>query len=290
MINLLNNEEMYTIGVVSKKCNIPIRTLRYYDEIGLVKPEKVDNVNNYRYYSKEQILSINIIKDFKKLGFSLQEIKLLLRREDISLLLTKLETKLYETNQKIEEYKYLQSKIKAYINMLDKGKNLLDNLNSEIKIKQKYNIEIKKIPSCTVIYTRYRCPCNPAAFIERYSQLLSLLEKYHLHRIGALKAIFHDYYTNFNRDDADIEVCIPIVENKEIPSITRKFGGFLSVTTLHNGNYKDMIEAYKALMNWIDDNNYKLNGSAIEKYIIDSGSTVYEENYVTEIILPIKKK
>jgi DNA-binding transcriptional MerR regulator len=64
-------------------CNIPVKTLRYYDEIGLIKPEKVDPHNNYRLYSRQQLLLITIIKDLKLSGFSLKEIAGLLSREDL---------------------------------------------------------------------------------------------------------------------------------------------------------------------------------------------------------------
>ncbi len=38
------NKEYYKIGEVSKKCTIPIKTLRYYDEIGLIKPEYTEEI------------------------------------------------------------------------------------------------------------------------------------------------------------------------------------------------------------------------------------------------------
>lgn len=41
-------KEFYQIGEVSKICNIPIKTLRYYDEIGLLIPRKIDPDSNYR--------------------------------------------------------------------------------------------------------------------------------------------------------------------------------------------------------------------------------------------------
>lgn len=41
----------YQIGEVSKLCNISIKTLRYYDEIELLIPEKIDTYSGYRYYS-----------------------------------------------------------------------------------------------------------------------------------------------------------------------------------------------------------------------------------------------
>lgn len=71
------NKRLYQIGEVSKICNIPIKTLRYYDEIKLLIPRKIDPDSNYRYYSNEQLTLVLVIKYFKEAGFSLKEIKLL---------------------------------------------------------------------------------------------------------------------------------------------------------------------------------------------------------------------
>jgi DNA-binding transcriptional MerR regulator len=78
-----SDEQYYTIGKLSKLCNIPIRTLHYYDDIGLLQPQKVDPYTNYRYYSHHQLTDISAIKHFKMAGFSLKEIKQLLERNNI---------------------------------------------------------------------------------------------------------------------------------------------------------------------------------------------------------------
>lgn len=282
------DKNFYLIGEVSKTCKIPIKTLRYYDEIGLLKPVKVDDINNYRYYSKEQMLSVNIIKDLKVIGFSLKEIKSLLKREDIAITIENLKMKLQETNEKINELECLSRKISSYIHLLHTGSDLLNQ--TVVQMTQNYNIELKQIPKYSVVYTRYCCPCNPGAFIVRYSQLNNLIEKHHLHRVGSLQAIFHDHYTKFNPENADIEILTPIIEKNEIPHVTKLYGGYLAATTMHRGSYRNNIEAYKALMDFIENKGYELSGPALENYIIDSGSTSYEENYITEIILPITKK
>jgi DNA-binding transcriptional MerR regulator len=66
---------LYKIGEVSTLCNISIKTLRYYEELGLLKPVKVDIYSGYRYYDENNIEIIYKIQLFKELGFSLQEIK-----------------------------------------------------------------------------------------------------------------------------------------------------------------------------------------------------------------------
>ena len=66
---------MYKIGEFSKIVNIPVRTLRYYDEFGILVPEESDKYTGYRYYSDHNIEECNTIMLLKSLDFSLEEIK-----------------------------------------------------------------------------------------------------------------------------------------------------------------------------------------------------------------------
>lgn len=67
----------YTINKLSKMSGVSTRTLRYYDEIGLLKPAKV-NVSGYRFYEQEQLDMLQQILFYKELDFPLEDIKKLL--------------------------------------------------------------------------------------------------------------------------------------------------------------------------------------------------------------------
>ena len=66
---------MYRIGEFSKITNLSIRTLRYYNDIGLLIPEEVDLFTNYRYYGKRNLEDVKIIEELKAVGFTLEEIR-----------------------------------------------------------------------------------------------------------------------------------------------------------------------------------------------------------------------
>ncbi|HDR6316714.1 TPA: MerR family transcriptional regulator [Bacillus thuringiensis] len=66
--------DKYSIGEISKETNVTTRTLRYYEEIGLLRPSYVAD-SGYRYYSKDDVITLQQITTFKKLGFKLSEIK-----------------------------------------------------------------------------------------------------------------------------------------------------------------------------------------------------------------------
>lgn len=66
---------MYKIGELSKLCKIPVKTLRYYDNEGLLVPDKIDQFTGYRYYCASKLADCNRILALKELGFSLYEIQ-----------------------------------------------------------------------------------------------------------------------------------------------------------------------------------------------------------------------
>src|SRR5262249_39419905 len=65
-------------GEFSKLVQVPVATLRYYDQVGLLKPITVDRVTGYRYYSAGQLPRLHRILALKGLGFSLEQIGVLL--------------------------------------------------------------------------------------------------------------------------------------------------------------------------------------------------------------------
>ncbi|PEH11084.1 transcriptional regulator, partial [Lactobacillus sp. UMNPBX1] len=67
----------YTIGDLAKKLNIITRTIRYYDQKGLVKPSRVSE-SGYRLYSAKQVKQLKLIIFLKELGFSLKDIQKIL--------------------------------------------------------------------------------------------------------------------------------------------------------------------------------------------------------------------
>lgn len=92
----------YSIGKVSSLCNVSIKTLRYYDEIGLLIPDCRKDNSNYRYYTHEQILTLFIIRKLRHLGVPLKEIKDIIGRKDAESMEKCIRQRLEEINHAIE--------------------------------------------------------------------------------------------------------------------------------------------------------------------------------------------
>ena len=126
---------LYKIGEVSTLCNISIKTLRYYEELGLIKPVKVDIYSGYRYYDESNIEIIYKIQLLKELGFSLQEIK---NFDEESF-----EEKMIDINSKIKKLKANLDLITSLKNM--KGEKMMKPfINDELAIG-KWNYECSAI-------------------------------------------------------------------------------------------------------------------------------------------------
>lgn len=72
---------MLKIGEFSQLSQVTVKTLHHYDEMGLLKPARIDPFTNYRYYTVEQLPRIHRIMALKELGLSLEQISLMLNEE-----------------------------------------------------------------------------------------------------------------------------------------------------------------------------------------------------------------
>lgn len=287
-------KKRYSIGEISQLSDVSVKALRFYDEKGLVKPEERDPDTGYRYYSKKQLLQLLIIKELKPLGFSLDEIKNILNQKDLYLYrqqLTKKRKSIMDEIKNLEIQLVITNKVSqsvlAGINILHAYEDLQNN-----EAGKPYVIETETIPKVFVIYTRYLCKYNVVdPFIERHAELLRIRDQFNLRADGYLMAIFHDHFTTqFFSNECDLEVLLPIVqENNNCPN-TKQFGGFFAATTVHIGGYADLLPAYFALAEWIDDQGFVVCAPPIEQYIVGPLDMVSEDNYVTKVMWPIKKQ
>lgn len=71
----------YTVTKLAKLSGVSVRTLHWYDEVGLLKPAYY-GTNGYRYYEEEQLLILQQILFFRELGFELKQIQRVLKRSD----------------------------------------------------------------------------------------------------------------------------------------------------------------------------------------------------------------
>ena len=103
-----------TIKDFAKLCGCNPQTLRYYDRQDLLKPVKVDDWTGYRYYDEEQAIAFVKIKNMQKAGFSIDEIKELLDKDDAAIYIA-FERKIAEQERQLQEIKNIQDELGRHL-------------------------------------------------------------------------------------------------------------------------------------------------------------------------------
>ncbi len=147
---------MYQISQFSKISGVPIQTLRYYDNLLLLKPKLIGVDNNYRYYSKEQLVKLMVIKKMKKMGFKLNEIKEISKFCDENVLDNHKKRLQDEINSRIEHLRDLEliiSKVKnGKQNFEQELINLINSKERSENVKEKYSQDVAKLRESYKMY------------------------------------------------------------------------------------------------------------------------------------------
>jgi len=118
-----DDSKSYQIKELAKLAKVSVRTLHYYDEIGLLKPSSIGE-NGYRYYDQEALLRLQQIMLYRELDFKLKTIKQVLDSEDFDLIET-LESQRSELEQKHKRLDSLIQTIDSTLKQM-KGKNIME--------------------------------------------------------------------------------------------------------------------------------------------------------------------
>ena len=96
-------KQYFKIGEISKLYKIGVDSIRYYEEIGLIQPERSES--GYRHYSIHDIWRLNVIRDLRSIGFTMEQIREYLENHTTSSSL-----KLLEEEQEViqQQMQYLQ--------------------------------------------------------------------------------------------------------------------------------------------------------------------------------------
>ena len=104
----MTKDGYYTSGEFAKKANVTLRTIRYYDRQGILKPSKVAD-NGYRLYTDADFAKLQKILSLKYLGFSLEEIMTMtINDEDQDFIKESIGLQLYLVQKKMEHLKLVE--------------------------------------------------------------------------------------------------------------------------------------------------------------------------------------
>lgn len=267
---------MLNIGAFSKISNVTTKTLRYYDEIGLLKPVHVNRENGYRYYDVAQLKTILLINKLKSYCFSLDEIsEVLSGTNSESKLLWLIRHKHHIVAETITQYEHTLQYMEEDIANLERGVNIMAYLEE---------IQVKLTETAPTNILSVRDKINVSEYGTYMGKLYEQIAREKLTPMGAPLSIFHD--EEFNPESYDMEIAVPV---KETAQGTRIMSSGLCAMATLRGPYSQLTSVYAKLKEWIEAECYENAGPSFEIYLTDPGKTPPEQ-YITEVYVPIKKQ
>jgi DNA-binding transcriptional MerR regulator len=267
------------IGDFSKLSLVSVRMLRYYEEMGLFQPARVDPFTGYRYYSFDQLPRLNRILALKDLGLTLEQIACLLEgglpAEQLKGMLV---IKQMELQRQLEAEQGRLERVAARLRQIEQEENM-----------STYEVILKKGEALKVASLRKTIP-QPQGVSQMFEELFTGLERAGARPAGAPCAVWHD--TEHKEVDWDVEVAVAVAAEFAATDgvrCTQMAAVEKLACTVHPGSYENLPQAYTALMNWIEANGYQLAGPMREFYLRGPGPQPTDPNeYVTEIQVPVE--
>ncbi|MNX59420.1 Multidrug-efflux transporter 1 regulator [compost metagenome] len=285
-------DQLYTIGQAAKICNISVQTLRFYDKINLVKPGETDPLTGYRYYSNLNLLHIKIVQDMKLLQFSLEEIGQLIGSRSLDEIRSMMIQKYEETLFKMNSLRQVAGSLEQRIGQLDFLKELGHGI-PEMDVL----VELKYIPQRRIASRRKRSGCGLESSVIGFTELYHFIEQVGLQADGYIMTIYHEDLLTFDRDDVDLERCIPVRLEQEEPAhqqpdylCTIPEGNYITALYCGIPNADSCKQIYHRLLTWMDAGGYEACGPAIEQYLVDMSQIMKPEEFIVELQVPVRKR
>ena len=262
----------YKIGEFSKLGKVSVKTLRHYDEEGLLKPGYVDGFNRYRYYLPEQLGTLCTIMRYRRAGLSIPEIRRIMDGEEPGPIL---EGRMDATES---ERLDLERRIELLNDLMNGGRDM------------DYSVEVRTIPGFKAAYRHGR--------IEKYSDMTGFVFGF-AEMCGESNPdveCTEDGYCFVTYDDLEYrESDIGITYYQSVKTMGkdsgeigfREFGDVVAACVKHVGPYDRLGEAYAAIMKWMTENGMELVDRPRECYIDGCWNRESEDEYLTEIQFPI---
>jgi DNA-binding transcriptional MerR regulator len=268
---------MLRIGDFAKLGQVSVRTLRFYDERGLLKPRRIDAESGYRYYSIEQMPRLNRILALKDLGLSLEQIAGLLETDlPAAQLRGMLRLKHAELQQRIQDEQTRLAQVEARLQQIEHEQD-----------QQGYDVVLKAVGSQLVASIR-----EPIATYQDVGNLTAEIYAYlqELRVNGIEAAIWH----NLDQPEhgLDAEGVVPLPHAVPATQRIRVYllpGAERMASVIHHGPYNTLYRAYAVLGRWIEANGYAIVGPARDIYL-QGGDDQDDASCVTEIQFPVERR
>ena len=274
---------MYSIGEFSRIAQVSKRLLRYYNEIGLFQPIKVEPASGHRYYSASQLPELNRILVLKELGLSLDQIRRFIK-DDISLeeiqgmLLMKKAELEQQVLDELRRIRTIESRLKQ---IQDRATYVSDVVVKQVS--QQKLVGIRKVLS------------TAESGDDFFWSVMNALPAGNNVTYGAMTIVLHE--DGISSDRTDVEMGRLLHKTDHAP-LTTYNGMTLAERSLPEATVATFIPptdscgkllGYNAIGEWVEANHYAFAGP-VRLVFLELPKQPGDSDFVTEIQFPIRKR
>lgn len=276
---------MFRIGEFSKIAQVPGSLLRYYDQIGLLKPAHIDRWTGYRYYSARQLPRLHRILALKELGLTLDQIARLVDEEvSTDEIRGMLILKKAQAEQTVHEEMARLRHIEARLQLID------------VHDQPTFDVVLKNVPAQHYLSLREVLPGTDAALAIMRELVQVLPTRIGSHMLGHFTTVV--YSETLETDQLDIELGAILFGTETLP-VTLPSDRVLNVhmlpavatmaTVVRVGGFEHSCKSYSAIGQWVEENGYRIAGPGREVLIRPPRMDQLDE-MVTEIQFPVEQR
>lgn len=274
-------KECYTIGDVSNICGISKKALRYYDQIGLISPDKVGGDNSYRFYNRETLLNVPIIKYYKQMGFKLDEMRLLLETDTFRSIEEKFRKKIEELHQAQRNIYLRYTSVKDWYDLILEAGSVIENNSNEVSVKY--------IEPYTVLYFEQDFDYNYMESIINI-EFTNYIERINNAITGSVMINYPSFKNYMDGTCRHVRIMQKAILDCAPETPIVRLGGCMVLSCYHIGSHYKINETYEKMFQWIEDHHYQCGEESVERYVTDYWTCRSEDNFVTEVMIKVTKK
>lgn len=277
----MKKEGQYFIGDMSRICNISKKALRYYDEINLI-PSHREGCNNYRYYTEESLLAVPVIKYYKQMGFTLEEMKEYIEGNTsnaFTSMQASFQAKLKELEAEQEKIRRKYVSVKDWYELIIEAETVIANDIREVSIKF--------VQPAHILFQDQVFENNIKSSIINL-EFTKYVEDLDNEITGPVIINYSSFRDRLDNKDQKIKILqktiMPCHEENQY-----RFGGHLMLSCYHIGALEKIHETYQRIERWASDNGYNLGEESYERYVTDYWTTSNTTKFVTEILIKVSR-
>ena len=250
---------MLSIGDFARLGQVSPRMLRHYDELGLLRPERVDPSTGYRSYAVAQLANLHRLIALRDLGFGLEQIKKLLDEDfPVEELAGMLRLRRAQVEETVEDEQARLRRIEARLRLLEGDPSMAVH---DIVIK---TTEPLRAATASAVAAGFGPPLGPVlgALCEEISRAAS--------RAGVELGMMVCWYDEPADDGSVVAHAGFDIGDKQFAGDDRVTVEELPVievaSVIHHGSMDSCEPVYEGLVRWIEDSGYRLAGRSRELY------------------------